>query len=99
MTRLCCPTCKLRFTPAVAAFLASCPRCQEPLTAVEDGQAALGFRLFSGEIGARRAALDGAATAPLQPREPVMGDWNIRLLQAAIRRAREQARGRPLQDS
>ena len=40
-----CPDCRLRFTPAAAAYLPSCPTCGEPLQPL-DGLAAVGFRLF-----------------------------------------------------
>jgi hypothetical protein len=44
MTRLCCPTCRLRFILA-AAYLDACPECGEPLRA-SSLRATVGFRLF-----------------------------------------------------
>jgi hypothetical protein len=29
MTHLCCPRCRLRFTPAAAAYIVACPECGE----------------------------------------------------------------------
>jgi hypothetical protein len=46
MTHLCCPDCRLRFTPAAAAHLAACPQCggaPQPMAGLEG---VLGFRLF-----------------------------------------------------
>lgn len=45
MTHLCCPRCRLRFTPAAAAHVATCPECGEPLqpSSLED---TVGFRVF-----------------------------------------------------
>jgi hypothetical protein len=45
MTHLCCPRCRLRFTPAAGAYLASCPGCGEPPqpSSLED---TFGFRIF-----------------------------------------------------
>jgi hypothetical protein len=45
MTRLCCPHCRLRFSPAAAAYLAACPECGEPPHAFSL-QDAVGFRAF-----------------------------------------------------
>ena len=42
----CCPDCRLRFTPADAAYLPGCPTCGEPMHALQRAQSALGFRLF-----------------------------------------------------
>ena len=44
MTRLCCPTCRLRFILA-AACLDACPECGEPLRA-SSLRATVGFRLM-----------------------------------------------------
>ena len=49
MTRLCCPRCRLRFTPAAAAYITACPECRdwpEPITSLER---TLGFRLVGPE--------------------------------------------------
>jgi hypothetical protein len=45
MTHLCCPSCRLRFTPAAAAYLTVCPQCGEPPFAAA-AEGTVGFRLF-----------------------------------------------------
>jgi hypothetical protein len=49
MTHVCCPSCRLRFTPAVSAYLAVCPQCAEPLQTITGAQRVFGFRLFEPE--------------------------------------------------
>ena len=49
MTHACCPDCRLRFTPAAAAGLPSCPLCGEPLQPLEGLAGAVGLRLFRPE--------------------------------------------------
>jgi hypothetical protein len=98
VTRVCCPSCRLRFTPAATAFLTVCPECGEALRpiAVQD---AIGFRLFApDEPQAMPPVVHGNAAASPEPPRAVMNEWNVRLLQAAVRRAREQAAGRPHRD-
>ena len=49
MTRLCCARCRLRFSPAVAAYITACPECggsPEPITSLSG---TLGFRLVGPE--------------------------------------------------
>jgi hypothetical protein len=46
MTHVCCPGCRLRFGPAVAAYLEACPRCGEPPESGVTAERALGFGLF-----------------------------------------------------
>jgi hypothetical protein len=46
MTRLSCPSCRLRFTTVAAATLTTCPDCGRELRAVASAQAILGYRLF-----------------------------------------------------
>ena len=45
MTHLCCPHCRLRFTPAAGAYLLACSQCGEPPQpcSLRD---AVGFRIF-----------------------------------------------------
>lgn len=45
MTRLCCPSCRLRFPRVSAAYLVSCPRCTQALEPIA-AQDALGYQLF-----------------------------------------------------
>jgi hypothetical protein len=47
MTRLSCPTCRLRFSGAATATLTTCPDCCRPLEAVGSAEATLGCRLFA----------------------------------------------------
>jgi predicted nucleic acid-binding Zn-ribbon protein len=46
MTRVSCPSCRLRFTSAAAAILTTCPACGTELQAVTSAEALLGYRLF-----------------------------------------------------
>jgi hypothetical protein len=48
MTHLCCSRCRLRFTPAAAAYIEACPECGEPPEQITS-QSALGFRLVGPE--------------------------------------------------
>jgi hypothetical protein len=47
MTHVCCPGCRLRFAPAVAAYLEACPSCGEPPESVATAERALGFGLYT----------------------------------------------------
>jgi len=47
MTHGCCPSCRLRFTPAVAAHLDACPRCGELPLWIEGAEQLIGFRLVA----------------------------------------------------
>jgi hypothetical protein len=49
MNHVSCPACQLRFTPAQAAGLPSCPTCGGPLQTLAGPAAAMGFRLFESE--------------------------------------------------
>jgi hypothetical protein len=46
MTPVCCPSCRLRFTPAAAAYLVTCPECGGPPERFASSERAVGFRLF-----------------------------------------------------
>jgi len=48
MTHVCCPRCRLRFTPAASAYIATCPECGEPPQQMTS-ESALGFRLLGPE--------------------------------------------------
>ena len=56
MSHLCCPSCRLRFTAAAAAYLTRCPECSLPAAQVDGAQGLLGFKLFD--------ALDVSETLP-----------------------------------
>jgi hypothetical protein len=47
MTHGCCPSCRLRFTLAVAAYLDACPGCGEPPVSIEGAEQLIGFRLVA----------------------------------------------------
>ena len=47
MTHVCCPSCRLRFTHAAAAYLMACPECGSPPQSATNAEGLLGFRLFS----------------------------------------------------
>ena len=47
MTHVCCPSCRLRFTPAAAAYLEACPTCGEPPKRVNRAEWTIGFRLVT----------------------------------------------------
>jgi hypothetical protein len=49
MTHLCCPRCRLRFTPAAAAYLVACPECEEPPQLVVGLERTFGFCLVGPE--------------------------------------------------
>jgi hypothetical protein len=49
MSNLCCPRCRLRFTPAAAAYIIACPECgssPQPTVSLEH---TFGFRLVGPE--------------------------------------------------
>ena len=45
MTRACCHSCQLRFTPAAATALTACPICDVPLDRTARAAAVMGYRL------------------------------------------------------
>ena len=45
MTPVCCPSCRLRFTPAAAAYLVECPECGRPPERIASFERVVGFRL------------------------------------------------------
>ena len=49
MTQVCCPICRLRFTPAAAMYLVACPQCGEPPQLFASLERTVGFRLFEPE--------------------------------------------------
>ncbi len=46
MTHVGCPSCRLRFTSAAAAYLVACPECGWPPQAIVGAAGVVGFRLF-----------------------------------------------------
>jgi len=49
MIRLCCPRCRLRFTPAAAAYITACPECGDSPEPITSRERTLGFRLVGPE--------------------------------------------------
>jgi hypothetical protein len=49
VTHLCCPACRLRFTPAAAAYIFVCPECGDPPQAITSLELTFGFRLIGPE--------------------------------------------------
>jgi hypothetical protein len=68
MTRLSCPSCRLRFTNAVTAALTTCPECGRELQAVNSAETILGYRLF--EAVDPHPALPMAVEAALPIHDP-----------------------------
>jgi len=62
MTHVCCPSCRLRFTPAAAAQLEACPGCGEP-PRFASAEGTVGFRLVT--QGDHRDALPAAVAVAL----------------------------------
>lgn len=46
MTPVCCPSCRLRFAAAAAAYLVRCPECGGPPERIASFERAVGFRPF-----------------------------------------------------
>ena len=44
MTPVCCPSCRLRFTPGAAAYLVTCPECGRPPERIASFEQVVGFR-------------------------------------------------------
>ncbi len=49
MTHACCPSCRLRFSPAASAYITACPQCGEPPEHISSLAHAVGFRLVTSE--------------------------------------------------
>ena len=49
MTHVCCPACRLRFTPAAAAYIIACPECGDSPQPIASLERAIGFRLVGPE--------------------------------------------------
>jgi len=70
MTRLTCPSCRLRFPSASAPALTTCPCCAGDLRAAASAGATLGFRLFEGEDLPVELPLAAEVAVPLPPHRP-----------------------------
>jgi hypothetical protein len=71
MTRLCCPSCRLRFPPAASSYLIACPDCSEPLQPIDGLESTLGLRLFT--LDSLPASFPEAIAASLPVPEPGTG--------------------------
>jgi hypothetical protein len=49
MTHVCCPCCRLRFTPAAAAYIIACPECGDPPQTIASLERTFGFCLVGPE--------------------------------------------------
>jgi predicted amidophosphoribosyltransferase len=63
MIRVCCPQCRLRFSPAATAYINACPDCGQPLKSVSGPQEIIGFRLI--ELDAVPEAVAQAVSLPV----------------------------------
>jgi hypothetical protein len=45
-THLCCPHCRLRFTPAAAAYIVRCPECGDSPQPIASLELTFGFRVI-----------------------------------------------------
>lgn len=68
-SHLCCPACRVRFTPAAAAYIVACPECGESPQPIASLERTFGFRLV-GPVDLPRD-LPYAAAVSLTP--PVAG--------------------------
>ena len=64
MTHLCCPSCRLRFTTAAAAYLRGCPECGDSLRACTLSET-VGFRKFALEDAPQALPAALAVTMPV----------------------------------
>jgi hypothetical protein len=48
-THLCCPQCRLRFTPSVAAYVIACPECGDSPQPIARLELTFGFRVIGPE--------------------------------------------------
>ena len=46
MTHIGCPSCRLRFASAAAAYLVACPECGRAAQPIAGAEGLVGFRLF-----------------------------------------------------
>jgi predicted nucleic acid-binding Zn-ribbon protein len=70
MTRVSCPSCRLRFTGAAAAILTTCPDCGRELQAVPSAEATLGYRLFEPFEPERALPMAGEVALPIDDLRP-----------------------------
>jgi hypothetical protein len=66
MTHVGCPSCRLRFTAAAAAYLVACPQCGRPPQPVAGAEGVVGFRLFVPEDAPRELPQAVAVSIPIE---------------------------------
>jgi hypothetical protein len=70
MTRLSCPSCRLRLSTAATATLTTCPECGRALEALESAEAALGYRLYVASDPAPALPMAAEAALPVPGARP-----------------------------
>jgi hypothetical protein len=70
MTRLSCPSCRLRFATPATATLTTCPECGRTLEAVRFAEATLGFRVFADPDPQPAMPMAVEAAVPTDVRRP-----------------------------
>jgi hypothetical protein len=70
MTRLSCPSCRLRFTAAATATITTCPDCGRHLEAVASAEDTLGLRLFTPLDPQRDLPMAAEAALPIDDLRP-----------------------------
>ncbi len=78
MTHSCCPECRLRFSPAVAAYLAVCPACGEPTQPLATLAGAVGYGLFRPEDNPALPEDDPALPEAIEISMPIPDPWTRR---------------------
>jgi hypothetical protein len=74
MTHVGCPTCRVRFTQAAAAYLSDCPECGRPLQSVANAEGVLGFRIYIPEDVPQQMPEAVAISIPIvDPARPTSG--------------------------
>jgi hypothetical protein len=71
MSPVCCLRCQLRFTPAAAAYLVTCPECGEPTERIASLERAVGFRLVGPRDSPASVPQAVAVAIPVLEHDPV----------------------------
>lgn len=81
MTHLCCPNCRLRFTPAAAAYIVACPECGGVPHPIASLARTLGFRLVGPEeLPHQLPYASRLERTPRARRRAIMSDRHLRIL-------------------
>ncbi len=73
MTHVGCPSCRLRFTFPVTAYLVVCPKCGRTVRSIAGAEGVLGFSLFVPENDASHEPPEASAVAV-----PILDPWGGR---------------------